>query len=135
MTYQLEKGMKGQEAVRVTANNTAVAYGSGGIEVFATPAMIGLMEGASMKAVEDALPEGHGTVGTRLDIRHMAATPTGFRVYAEAKLIEIKGKRLVFEVVAYDEVERIGEGVHERYIIEKQSFLERVEEKAAADRD
>ena len=135
MTFQLEKGMKGQEAVRVAADNTAVAYGSGGIEVFATPAMIGLMEGAAMKAVEEALPEGYGTVGTRLDVRHMAATPRGFRVYAEAKLVEIKGKRLVFEVAAFDEVERIGEGVHERYIIEKQSFLKRVEEKAAADRE
>lgn len=133
--HELEKGLTGRSAIQVTEDKTAVAYGSGGIEVFATPAMIGLMENAAMKAVDPVLPDGYGTVGTRLDVRHMAATPKGFRVYAEAKLVEVKGKRLVFEIAAFDEVERIGEGIHERFIIEKSSFLAKVEEKRKADRE
>ena len=135
MATELKKGMTGRAALQVGDEDTAVAYGSGGVEVFATPAMVGLMENAAMKAVDPYLPEGSGTVGTRVDIRHMAATPKGFRVYAEARLVEIKGKRLVFEIVAFDEVERIGEGIHERFIIDRVSFLNKVEEKKKADRD
>lgn len=135
MKVVLETGLSGRSAVQVTEDKTAVAYGSGGVEVFATPAMIGLMENAAMKAVDPMLPEGYGTVGTRLDVRHMAATPKGFRVYAEAKLVEVKGNRLTFEVIAFDEVERIGEGLHERFIIEKQPFLDKVADKKRANRD
>ncbi|MDW7672102.1 MAG: thioesterase family protein [Bacillota bacterium] len=133
--HKLERGLSGRSAMQVTDDKTALAYGSGGVEVFATPAMIGLMENAAVKAVDPLLPQGYGTVGTRLDVRHMAATPKGFRVFAEAKLIEIKGNRLVFEIAAFDEVERIGEGIHERFVIEKESFLKKVEEKRKADRD
>jgi fluoroacetyl-CoA thioesterase len=133
--HKLERGLSGRSAMQVTDDKTALAYGSGGVEVFATPAMIGLMENAAVKAVDPLLPQGYGTVGTRLDVRHMAATPKGFRVFAEAKLMEIKGNRLVFEIAAFDEVERIGEGIHERFVIEKESFLKKVEEKRKADRD
>ena len=129
MTVELEKGMRGQAAIQVSDDKTALAYGSGGVDVFATPAMVALMEEASLKAVEASLPEGWGTVGIRLDVRHMAATPKGFRVYAESRLVEIKGKRLVFEVSAFDETERIGDGIHERFIIEKEPFVRKVEEK------
>lgn len=135
MKFELEKGLSGRSACQVTDEKTAVAYGSGGIEVFATPAMIGLMENAAMKAVDPQLPEGYGTVGTRLDVRHMAATLKGYRVFAEAKLVEVKGKRLTFEVKAFDEVEMIGEGLHERFIIEKQPFLEKVGKKGKANRE
>ncbi len=131
MEFKLEKGLQGQTALTVTDEKTAVSYGSGGIDVFATPAMIGIMENAAMKAVEAYLPEGMSTVGIRLDVQHMAATPKGMRVYAEAKLMEVKGKKLLFEVVAYDDEERIGEGIHERFIIEKQSFMKKTEEKKA----
>jgi fluoroacetyl-CoA thioesterase len=133
--HKLERGLSGRSAMQVTDDKTALAYGSGGVEVFATPAMIGLMENAAVNAVDPLLPEGYGTVGTRLDVRHMAATPKGFRVFAEAKLIEIKGKRLVFEIAAFDEVERIGEGIHERFVIEKESFLKKVEEKRKMERE
>ena len=133
--HKLERGLSGRSAMQVTDDKTALAYGSGGVEAFATPAMIGLMENAAVKAVDPLLSEGYGTVGTRLDVRHMAATPKGLRVFAEAKLIEIKGKRLVFEIAAFDEVERIGEGIHERFVIEKESFLKKIEEKRKTDRE
>ena len=129
MEFNLEQGLIGRAAVTVAEDKTAVAYGSGGIEVFATPAMIGLMENAALTAVDAHLPEGWSTVGTRLDVRHMAATPKGMRVYAEARLVETKGKRLVFEVAAYDDDERIGEGIHERFIVNKESFMKKTEEK------
>ena len=132
MEMNLEKGLTGQVVVSVTEENTAVSYGSGEIDVFATPAMIGLMEKAALKAVDPHLPEGWGTVGIRVDVRHMAATPRGVRVYAEAKLIEIKGKRLVFEVVAFDGHECIGEGIHERFVIDKNVFMQKTEEKRAS---
>ncbi len=135
MNTELKKGLSGRSALQVTDDKTAMAYGSGGIEVFATPAMVGLMENAAMKAVDPLLPEGYTTVGTRLDIRHMAATPIGLRVFAEAKLVEIKGNRLTFEVAAFDEVERVGEGLHERFIIETKPFLEKVEDKTRVNRD
>ncbi len=135
MDHELKKGMTGRSAFEVTHERTAAAQGSGSLEVFATPAMIGLMENAAMKAVDPLLPEGFATVGTRLDVRHMAVTPKGLQVYAEAKLVDIKGNRLVFEIVAYDQVELIGEGIHERFIMEKSLFLKKVDAKVKGDTD
>ncbi len=103
--------------------------GSGDLPVFATPCMIALMEEASQSSVAPYLEEGQGTVGTRLSVSHDAATPLGMKVWAESCLTEIDGRRLVFEVRAFDECGPIGKGSHERFIIKKQRFLEKAEAK------
>lgn len=129
MDYPLHPGMKSEKSEQVTADNTAIKYGSGGVDVYATPAMVGLMEGTCLAAVDPFLPEGLATVGTSLDIKHLAATPVGMQVRATAELIEIVGKRLVFAVEAFDEQDKIGSGIHERYIIDLAKFLQKNEAK------
>ncbi|MBC9784231.1 thioesterase family protein [Heliobacterium chlorum] len=116
-------GLQGHKEELVTVQNTAVKYGSGGVQVYATPAMIGLMEGAAVAAVDPLLPDGMGTVGVSIQSSHIAATPVGMKVRAEADLIEVDGKKLTFKVAAYDEVEKIGEGIHHRYIIQVERFM------------
>jgi len=123
--FKLNRGLKFKIEKVVTEKDTAMSFGSGGVKVFATPMMIGLMENAALSAVDLHLPKGYVTVGTRIDVRHLAATPVGMKVYAMAKLIGIDGKRLEFKVEAYDEKEKIGEGSHERYIIDVERFIER----------
>lgn len=110
----------------VAESHTAAAFGSGDIHVFSTPMMIGLMENAALKCAELKLDEGFSTVGTMVHISHIAATPVGQKVKATAVLVEINEKKLVFDVTAYDEVEKIGSGRHERFIIQKEKFLSRV---------
>ncbi|MPN08633.1 hypothetical protein SDC9_155918 [bioreactor metagenome] len=129
MEFNLKPGLKKEKSEQVTANHTAVKYGSGGVEVYATPAMIGLMEGASLAAVDPHLPPGMATVGTAIQVSHLAATPVGMTVRATAELLEIAGKKLTFRVEAFDEKEKIGEGTHQRYIIELQKFQQRAESK------
>jgi len=107
----------------VETADSAAALGSGSVAVFATPAMILLMELAAREAVQAALPHGSTTVGTVVNIRHMAATPVGARVSATAKLVEIEGRRLVFEVEAQDESGIIGKGLHERAVIDIERFM------------
>ena len=118
-------GITGEATTVVVHENTAAAVGAGGVEVFATPMMIALMENAAWQAVADHLDEGLVTVGTLVNVRHLAATPLGQRVRATAELIEIDGRRLVFKVEAYDEKQKIGEGIHERFIVHLQRFLQR----------
>lgn len=125
MEFNLSVGMSAKVELTVTLKDTAVAFGSGGVKVLATPMMIGIMENAAMKAVDSSLPEGYATVGTHLDVKHLAATPVGMKVYAEAELMKIEGKKLFFHVRAYDEKEKIGEGTHSRYIIATDSFIEK----------
>ncbi|MCX7781575.1 MAG: thioesterase family protein [Negativicutes bacterium] len=125
MDFNLHIGMKAEKKEAVTNDNTAVRYGSGGVAVYATPAMIGLMEGACLAAVDPHLPSGMATVGTHLNVKHLAATPVGMTVRASAELAEIAGKRLVFKVEAYDDKEKIGEGTHERYIIDLAKFMQK----------
>jgi len=129
MEFNLSVGMEGREEITVTDKDTAEAFGSGGVKVYATPLMIGLMEGAALKAVDPHLPEGFASVGTHLDVKHLAATPVGMKAYAVAELIKIEGKKLSFKVEAFDEQEKIGEGTHERYIIQMDKFLDRVNSK------
>ena len=129
MEYNLRIGMKAEKTELVTNDNTAMKYGSGGVAVYATPAMVGLMEGTCLAAVDPHLPEGMATVGTNLNIKHLAATPVGMRVRAIAELTEIAGKKLSFTVKAYDDKELIGEGTHERYIIDLEKFLQKNEAK------
>ncbi|MFV9511266.1 thioesterase family protein [Tepidibacillus sp. LV47] len=129
MDFGLSIGLNGTKETIVSEENTAKTYGSGALEVFATPAMIGLMEGAAMNAVQPHLPVGYGTVGTMVNVKHIAATPMGMKVMANAELIEVNGKRLLFKIEAHDEVGLIGEGTHERYIVEEEKFLVRTNQK------
>lgn len=123
----LEIGLRGETTLVVGENETAAHFGAGGVRVLATPVMIGLMENAAWQAVEHELPGGETTVGTRVNVRHMAATRVGERVTATAELVEIDGRRLVFRVSAYDEHRQIGEGTHERARVVLERFLARVE--------
>jgi predicted thioesterase len=118
-------GITGEATTVVVHENTAAAVGAGGVEVFATPMMIALMENAAWHAVADHLDEGLVTVGTLVNVRHLAATPLGQQVRATAELVEIDGRRLVFRVEAYDEKQKIGEGIHERFIVHLQRFLQK----------
>lgn len=127
--FNLKTGMLGEARTKVTDENTAIKYGSGAANVFATPAMIGLMENASINSVDSYLPKGYATVGTKVEIRHTAATPIGMEVVAHSELLEIDGLKLRFKIDAYDEKEKIGEGTHTRYIIKWDEFSKKVESK------
>ncbi len=128
--FNLKVQMHGEARTKVTGENTALKFGSGKVDVFGTPAMIALMEEASINTIDKKLPEGFATVGVELSIRHIAATPKGMNITASAELTEIDGKRLVLKVEAFDEVEKIGEGTHQRYIIELNKFKVRAREKS-----
>ncbi len=124
MEFNLNIGLKFTKEITVAINDTAKFFGSGAAEVFATPMMIGLMEAAAMHAVSSYLPECYSTVGISVNIKHISATAVGKKVWAEAELIEIDRKRLVFKVDAFDEDKKIGEGTHERFIINEQKFMD-----------
>ena len=132
MEYNLQSGMTAEKSEQVTDNNTAIKYGSGGVAVYATPAMIGLMEGTCLAAVDPHLPEGMATVGTQLEVKHLAATPVGMTVRATATLTAVAGKKLTFTMEAFDDKEKIGEGTHQRYIIDLAKFLQKAAEKQDA---
>jgi predicted thioesterase len=119
-------GMRGEASTTVVHENTAAAVGAGGVEVFGTPMMIALMENAAWRAVADTLDEGQVTVGTHVNVSHLAATPLGQSVKATAELIAIDGRRLTFRVEAFDEHQKIGEGQHERFIVHLQRFLQKI---------
>ena len=125
----IEIGAKGRAETVVTEHNTANAVGTGLVPVFATPYMIALMENAAVNAVGPYLAEGEGTVGTRLDVSHDAATPIGMKVWAEAELVRVDRKALTFNVTAYDEAGPIGKGTHNRFIIDVERFLAKTEKK------
>ena len=122
-------GMKGEVATDVEKTDTALEVGSGSLLVYATPCMVALMEGAACEAIEAALPEGKTTVGTELAIKHISATPVGMAVRAEAEVTAVDGNAITFNVVAYDEAGKIGEGAHKRYIVSTQRFLDKTYEK------
>lgn len=122
-------GAAGQAEVAVNGSNTAKAMGSGSLEVFATPAMIALMEKAATEAIKESIPEDSSTVGTLINVKHLAATPVGMTVTARATLTEIDGKRLVFSVEAFDGEDKIGEGLHERFAINIEKFTGRTNSK------
>lgn len=129
MDFNLKTGMTSEKAEPVTAENTAKKYGSGSIDVYATPAMIGLMEGACLQTVDTHLSENMSTVGIALNVKHIAATPIGMTVKAIATLTAIEGKKLTFSVEAFDDKDKIGEGTHERYIIDIDKFITRTNSK------
>ena len=125
----MKPGLQGSTEIMVGTRDTAPHVGSGKIKVLATPVLVMLLEEAALNAVEGLLPAGHQTVGTRLDVSHTAATPVGMRVYAHAEVSRVEGRKLIFRVWAEDEVERIGEGLHERIIVNVSRFDVRTQDK------
>ena len=128
----LETGIKGTKTVTVNEANTAKTMGSGTLDVFATPALIALMEETCWRSVADRLEDGCGTVGTLLEIRHTAPTPIGMDVTCESELVEVDGRRLVFTVKAHDAKGLVGEGRHERFIINNDKFQSKADAKREA---
>jgi fluoroacetyl-CoA thioesterase len=127
---EIEPGLVGEVEIIVRPPDTADALGNRGVHVLATPRLVGLLEEAAIAAVAPRLPAGAGTVGTRIDVKHLAATPVGMRVRARAVIRQVDGRRYVYDVEAHDEREKIAEGTHERFQINQARFLERVAEKA-----
>lgn len=125
----LEAGLTGEITHVVTDADTAATYASGLVPTLSTPHLVALMENAARETVQPHVGEGESTVGTRIDMRHLAPTPVGMEVRVRAELIEVNGRRLRFHVEAWDEVEKIGEADHERFVIDWQRFMERVAEK------
>lgn len=122
----MEIGLKYESRTVVSAANTAATLGSGDMDVFATPAMVALMENAAMLAVRDHLPEGSATVGTQISTSHLKASPLGASITASAELIEVDGRRLTFVVKAWDEKGTIGEGTHTRFVVDRERFLSKL---------
>lgn len=129
MEFNLSEGLSYTSKKIVTMNDAASHYGSGLIDVFATPAMVALMENAALMSVAPLLPDGFNTVGIEISTSHVKATPIGMEVKATATLVNIDGKKLTFEVVAEDEEGVIGKGVHSRFIIDTQKFIEKLTKK------
>lgn len=125
----IEVGLKNKKTITVTEDMLASALGSGAAPVFATPRMVLLMEDVAFNCVAPYLEEGQATVGTKLDISHISATPAGMDVTAECELVEVDRRRLVFKVSAYDSAGLIGEGMHERFIIDSDKFVAKAEAK------
>ena len=118
-------GIKGEKSVAVIIENTALAMGSGTLRVFATPAMIALIEGCCAESVEDYLPEGITSVGTKIDVEHLAASPLGAGIYCKSTLTAVDGRKLDFSVEVYDNAGLIGRGTHTRFTVDAQRFLDK----------
>jgi predicted thioesterase len=125
----IKPGIEAQKTDTVTKEKCASVWGSGGLPVYATPAMIALMEGSALAAVDALLPSGWSTVGTELNVKHLSASPLGMKVSARAELISIDGRVLSFTVEAFDEAGKIGEGAHKRFIVENEKFMAKTEAK------
>jgi predicted thioesterase len=132
VTAGLKPGLAGEVELVVGEAHTAPQIGSGKVHVLATPVMVNLMEAAALAAAERFLPDGHQSLGTHLDVRHIAATPVGMRVRARAELTAIDGRNLSFRVEARDERELIGDGTHARVVVNVARFDQRVQAKAGS---
>lgn len=128
----LKPGLTGIATTQVTPSNVAATVADGAVPMFSTPSMIGLMERASYDSVAPLLEPTQTTVGTIVDIQHLAATPIGLNVRAEVELVEVEGRRLRFRVQAFDSIEKIGEGWHERFIVDLERFTARANQKLNA---
>lgn len=126
---EIPLGISAETEIEVKDENLASRWGSGLVEVLSTPALVSLMEGTAAKAILPFLEEGETTVGTTIEVRHLAPTPKGMKVRASAVLIKAEGRKLTFKVEAWDEVERIGEGIHERFVVDRNRFMNRAQEK------
>lgn len=122
-------GIKGKTELVVTEDKTAKFLGSGNLNVFATPAMIAMMENTCMKSVEQHLEDFQSTVGTYLDIKHIAASPMGATIRCESELVSVDRRKLSFKVQAFDNKELIGEGLHERFIVDVDKFMDKISNK------
>jgi predicted thioesterase len=129
---ELTPGLTGTVEAIVTDADTAARLGSGVVPVLGTPALVGLMEGAAVQSLAGHLPPGRTSVGGRIDVHHLAPTPVGLRVRAQAELSKVEGRRLVFHVEAWDEIERIGEATHERFIVDVERFVASAQAKVRA---
>ncbi|MGD9677710.1 MAG: thioesterase family protein [Vulcanibacillus sp.] len=125
MDYNLTIGYKARNEIEVTYEDTAKNINSGLLEVLSTPSVIALMESTSVDAVQSLLPEGYSTVGTSVNIKHLAATPIGMKVNAEAELIDIDNRKLTFKIKAFNEKELVSEGIHERFIVNNERFIDK----------
>jgi len=127
--YNIQVGLAAERTETVTESLLATRLGSGSVAVYATPAMVALMESAAVATIEPLLTEGQASVGIALDVRHLAATPPGQQVRARSEVTEVDGRKVTFRVQVWDEQELIGEGTHTRYVIDVARFLERVQSK------
>lgn len=118
-------GLKGEASSFVEREDTALEVGSGSLLVYATPCMVALMEGAACEAINQALPEDKTSVGVELNIKHLSATPVGLSVRAEAEVTAVEGSMITFQITAYDEAGKIGEGTHKRAVVTTQRFLDK----------
>ena len=132
LALHIRPGLTGTAELIVGEQHTAPRIGSGRIRVLATPVMINLIEAAALAAVEQSLPEDHQSLGTHLDVSHVAATPVGMRVRATAEVVRVEGRTIHFRVRAEDERELIGEGTHKRVVVNLERFDKRVAEKTGA---
>ena len=125
----LSPGIRGEKTVEVTESNTAEALGSGTLKVFATPAMIAVIEATASESVAPHLEEGSSTVGTHLDVAHSAATPVGMSATCVTELVEVDRRRLVFRVTVTDAAGEIGSGTHERFVVDNAKFMSKAQSK------
>ena len=123
MDYEMLKGLHHSEMLKVEHKDTAAVYGSGSLEVFATPAMIALMEKTCLESVNDKIGEGNTTVGIAVNIKHLKASPVGSMIRCDATLVEVDRKRLVFEVKCFEGETLVGEGIHERFVVDSEKFM------------
>src|SRR5215510_14676021 len=128
---RLRSGLSGTAELVVGEQHTAPRVGSGRVHVLATPVMINLIEAAALAAIEHLLPPGYQSLGTRLDVRHIAATPVGMRVRAEVEVLKVDGRTVTFRVSVADEKEPVGDGTHERMVVNVSRFDVRVQDKVA----
>ena len=128
----IRPGMTREDSFPITMDNSAIHIGSGSSRVLATPWMIAFMERVSHRLLTCCLPEGFSSVGTHLDVRHLAATPVGATIRVRVEVLSLDGNRVYFSIEAWDNQEKIGEGKHERVVIDEARFLRRVERKLTA---
>ena len=127
MEFNVHEGTKGIIEIVVSDEDSAKKIGSGLADVYATPAMVALMENVSQTSIKDSLPEGYSTVGIEINVKHMKATPIGMKVKCESVLKKVQGKKLLFQIEAHDEVGKIGEATHWRYIINDDDFMKKIQ--------
>lgn len=125
----LDTGIMGRQEMTVTREDTAKVYGSGTLQVLATPRMAALMEETAWKSVAEYLEPGMGTVGTRLELDHLAPTPVGMKVLCESVLEKVEGRKLTFSITAKDEKGEIGRAVHQRFLVEEEKFQNKADQK------
>lgn len=126
---KLKPGLKGSVEIIVSDAHTAPRIGSGRVAVLATPVMINVLEAAALDAIESLLPAGHQSLGTHLDVKHYAATPVGMKLRGVAEVTRVDGRNIHFRVEAFDDKERVGDGTHERVVVNVERFDQRVQKK------